>query len=174
MDSFETERLKARKLTADDFEILYKFYINEDVCRTLGGVKTADWVKNYIAKNIEHWELFGYGTWIFYSKSGNKFAGRGAIRHLYIDGKDEIEVGYAFLPEYWGKGYATEIVKEIVNIAFNVYQLTEIIAVTLHDNLASRRVMEKAGLSYEKEVIHADLPHVLYRLKQENYNIYSL
>ncbi len=174
MDSFETERLKAGRLSEDDFDLLYKFYTNEEVCRTLGGVRTASWVKNYIAKNIEHWERFSFGIWNFYTKPGNIFAGRGALRHIDIDGRDEIEIGYAFLPEYWGKGYATEIAKELVEIAFEVYQLIDIIAITLPDNKASRRVMEKAGLSYEKGVIHADLPHVLYRFKSENYYIHTL
>jgi len=166
MDSFETKQMTALRLSADDFELLNYFYTNEEVCRTLGGVKTADWVRDYITKNNAHWEKFGFGNWNFYSKLDGEFAGKGAIRHIELENIDEIEIGYAFLPKYWGKGYASEIAQKLVYLAFYHIKLTDIIAITLPHNIASRRVMEKAGLIYEKEVVYTNLLHVLYRLKK--------
>jgi RimJ/RimL family protein N-acetyltransferase len=73
-----------------------------------------------------------------------------------------VEVGWALVPELWGRGYATELGAAAVDVAFGL-GVTEVVAFTLPHNAASRRVMEKLGLSYEREVVWADLPHVLYR-----------
>jgi RimJ/RimL family protein N-acetyltransferase len=67
------------------------------------------------------------------------------------------------VPKRWGQGLATELAHAAVDVAAEPLHLREIVAFTLPDNLASRRVMEKAGFTYERNVIHVGLPHVLYR-----------
>ena len=61
-----------------------------------------------------------------------------------------------------GSGPATELAQASVDVAFDELGLREVVAFTLPDNVASRRVMEKAGLRYEREIVHVGLPHVLY------------
>jgi ribosomal-protein-alanine N-acetyltransferase len=63
----------------------------------------------------------------------------------------------------WNEGFATELARASLQVGFTDLGLAEVIAFTLPDNLASRRVMEKAGFVYDREIIHAGLPHVLYR-----------
>ena len=57
----------------------------------------------------------------------------------------------------------TELAHACVEVGFEQLGLLEIVAFTLPDNIASRRVMEKAGFRYERDIVHAGLPHVLYR-----------
>ncbi len=73
-----------------------------------------------------------------------------------------VEVAWAIVPKRWGQGLATELALASVEVAFDWLGLAELIAFTLPGNLASRRVMEKAGFAYEREIEHAGLPHVLY------------
>jgi ribosomal-protein-alanine N-acetyltransferase len=81
-----------------------------------------------------------------------------------VDGQPELEVGYGFMRDYWGRGWATELACESVRVAFAELRKPDLVCFTLPTNLASQRVMHKAGFRYEKDIIHADLPHVLCRL----------
>ena len=76
---------------------------------------------------------------------------------------NEVEAGWAIVPKRWGEGLATELARASVSTAFEQLGLGEVVAFTLPDNAASRRVMEKVGLTYERDIEHAGLPHVLYR-----------
>jgi RimJ/RimL family protein N-acetyltransferase len=67
------------------------------------------------------------------------------------------------VPERWRQGLATELARAAVEVAFDDLDLDEIVAFTLPDNIASRRVMEKAGFTYDRDIQRAGIPHVLYR-----------
>jgi RimJ/RimL family protein N-acetyltransferase len=110
-----------------------------------------------------HWERYGFGLWMLYDRRSGALAGRGGLQHTLATGTDEVEIGWAIVPERWGEGLATELAQASVEVAFGTLGLSEVIAYTLTDNLASRRVMEKAGLEYERDLEHVGLPHVLYR-----------
>ena len=69
------------------------------------------------------------------------------------------------MPAFWHKGFATEIAKACVEIAFEVLHLDHIVCGALKTNTASQRVMEKAGFQYERDVMHAGMTNVLYCLK---------
>ena len=81
-----------------------------------------------------------------------------------MGGRDEVEIGWAVVPDRWGQGLATELGAASVAHAFGPLGLAEVVSFTLVDNRASRRVMEKLGFAYEDEIEYAGLPHVLYRL----------
>jgi len=78
--------------------------------------------------------------------------------------KDEVEVAYALVADFWGRGLATEMAGRFLEMGWGHYGLTEIVCFTLTTNLASRRVMEKVGFHYERDIVHSGLPHVLYRI----------
>ena len=65
--------------------------------------------------------------------------------------------------EFWGQGLATEVATSFLEAAFGPLALRDVVAFTLPSNRASRRVMEKLGLHYEREVLWTAVPHVLYR-----------
>lgn len=87
----------------------------------------------------------------------------GGLRHLDVHGADEIVIGYAFFPEFWGRGFATEIARTCVAIARDRLGPESVVSDALPTNAASRRVMVKAGLVYERDVTLDGIPLVLYR-----------
>jgi len=167
--AFETARVKARRVTPGDLEELVSMLQNPEVMKTMGGVRSRDQILSGLEKMIKHWEMYGFGEWVLEDKDTGAFMGRAGLKHVYIDGADEIELLYALLPEYWSKGLATEAAKEIVRIGFEELGLENIACFTLPENKASQRIMEKLGFTYEKKCVHADLPHVFYRLTKEQW-----
>jgi ribosomal-protein-alanine N-acetyltransferase len=162
----DTERLTGRKVEPDDMGLLYRMYTNEEVMYTLGGTRTFFQSKNYVSKMVEQWEKNNFGAYVFFDKSNGNFVGRCGFKNNHIEGKDEVELLYALMPTYWGKGYATEISKKLMDIAFEQLKLKDVIAFTLATNKPSQKVMEKAGFKFEKNFTYNNEPHVLYRLKK--------
>ena len=130
---------------------------------TLGELATkAEDVQSWMENNVNHWKRYGYGIWIFYDKETGNFVGRGGLRHDPLEGKDEIEIEYALMPEYWGKGLGTEIGNVVLSIA-EQRQLHELVVYTQTSHAASIRIIEKLGFTYEKDFVYGGSPHVLYR-----------
>jgi RimJ/RimL family protein N-acetyltransferase len=116
-----------------------------------------------LAFKVEHWERHGFGMWLLRDRETGEMVGRGGLQYTYTAGLNDVEAGWAIMPERWGQGLATELAHACVEVAFEHLDLLEIVAFTLPANVASRRVMEKAGFEYERDIVHAGLPHVLYR-----------
>ena len=116
-----------------------------------------------LANKLEHWERHGFGMWLLRDRWTGAVVGRGGLQHTFVAGCDEIEVVWAIAPTRWGEGFATELARAAVGVAFDDLGLGEVVAFTLPTNVASRRVMEKSAFVYEREIVHAGLPHVLYR-----------
>ena len=98
----------------------------------------------------EHWRVHGFGHWAVEEKESGRFVGRAGLKHhdnWPLD-PDNTEVGYLFDRGMWGKGYATEAARAAIAFAFETLDREEVISIARPDNAASRRVMEKAGLSY--------------------------
>jgi RimJ/RimL family protein N-acetyltransferase len=164
LDELLTARLRLVRPTTADGADLLNMHNNPRVSPTLGGPATVEEGRIRLARHLEHWERHGWGYWVARDRATNAFIGRGGLRHQLIDGRDEVEVGYGFAPEAWGRGLATELARESVRVAFDVLKLSELICFTLPTNRASQRVMEKVGFVYERDGEWAGLPHVFYRL----------
>jgi [ribosomal protein S5]-alanine N-acetyltransferase len=116
-----------------------------------------------LAAKVDHWERHGFGMWLLRDRETGEMVGRGGLQFTYTAGLNDVEAGWAIVPERWGEGLATELAHACVEVGFEQVGLLEIIAFTLPSNLASRRVMEKAGFRYDRDIVHAGLAHVLYR-----------
>jgi ribosomal-protein-alanine N-acetyltransferase len=79
-----------------------------------------------------------------------------------------VEAAWAIVPERWGEGLATELATAAVEVAFGELALPWIVALARPDNLASRRVMEKTGFTYQRDIDYAGLPHVLYERRPDD------
>jgi ribosomal-protein-alanine N-acetyltransferase len=164
IEQFQTARLRAERLLPCDLDDLCVMHRDLRVMRTLGGVRSNAKTQEYLAVNLDHWKLHGYGLWIVRDVEGT-FVGRAGIRHLTIETKNEIELAYSVMPGFWGRGLATEIAKALLKIAIERLDIPELVAFTLSDNQASRRVMEKVGFQYERKFPFDGLPCVLYRIQ---------
>lgn len=113
---------------------------------------------------IEHWAANGFGVWQFHAHTDGDFIGYCGLKRTAITGQPEVELLYAVGSWAWRQGYASEMGRAVVDLARGPLGLGGLIAYTLPHNRASRAVMERLGFSYEGEIVHAGLDHVLYRL----------
>ncbi|MBH8576675.1 GNAT family N-acetyltransferase [Nostocaceae cyanobacterium CENA369] len=164
LDTFTTHRLLGEPLQSKHLNELCRMHQNKQVMATLGGVRSDEETRLLILNNLNHWQRYGFGLWVFRDKVNNQFVGRAGLRNTHVDGKEEVELAYALIGKFWGRGLATEMSEQILKIGFELLKLPEIVCFTLTTNKASQRVMEKLGFKYERDIIHASLPHLLYRL----------
>jgi RimJ/RimL family protein N-acetyltransferase len=116
-----------------------------------------------VADKERHWKRYGFGMWLLRDRKSGEMVGRGGLQWTnYVKDLDEVEAGWSIVPERWGEGLATELARASIDVAFGPL-LGKIVAFTLPDNLASRRVMEKTGFRYDREIVHTSLLHVVYR-----------
>jgi ribosomal-protein-alanine N-acetyltransferase len=157
-----TARLRLEPLGAQNEAQLRRLLQDDRVAATLGGVRSDADVAAHAARHAAHWQEHGFGYWALRDRATGAFVGRGGLQRRVVAGSEEVEVGWAIVPERWNEGLATELAEAAVQQAERL-GLPSIVAFTQPENGASRRVMEKAGFRYERDIVHADLPHVLYR-----------
>ncbi|MBV9165042.1 MAG: GNAT family N-acetyltransferase [Solirubrobacterales bacterium] len=165
LDLVLTERLRCERLRREHSAELAPMLLDPRVVRTLwprDEPPTEQDVNSSTASHVGHWERYGFGLWLLRDRDTGGVVGRGGLQYTYVPGLNEVEAAWAIAPERWGQGLATELAQAAIVAAFNTLKLLQIVAVTLPDNIASRRVMEKTGFVYEREIEHAGLPHVLY------------
>jgi RimJ/RimL family protein N-acetyltransferase len=164
-ERLQTARLKCERLCPDHAGDLLRLLLDPVVARSLWPwpepTSETD-VQLGLAAEIEHWERHGFGIWLLRDRVTGEMVGRGGLQYTDVTGISAVEVAWAMVPERWGQGLATELACAAAAVALDQMQLPELIAVTLPDNTASRRVMEKAGFAYEREIFHVGLPHVLF------------
>lgn len=107
------------------------------------------------------------GYWIAEEKSSGAFIGWMALKQL-ADTQD-IELGYRFLEDFWGKGYATEGGLKILDYAFRTMELDRVVAVAVEENRASTRVMEKLGMKFAGHDHFYNTKCVVYELERPAY-----
>lgn len=164
-DAFRTARLTAERLRPEHFADYHRLMTDPRVMATLGGRVWAEAeTRDALRKALDHWDRHGFGIYVFRDPSG-ALAGRAGLRSTEIDGRTETELLYAYLPEFWGSGLGTEAARALIGIGFGVLGVPDIVSFTLPTNVASQRVMQKAGLRYERDFVWHDLPHVFYRLR---------
>ena len=160
-DYLTTDRLEAHRMTAAHEEPLRIMHADERVVATLGGVRSTAENRAYLERNLQHWLDHGYGIWTFFL--GDQFIGRGGLLYFDLLGDEEVELNYSVVADCWGRGYATEMARAILETGFEYLQLESIVAFTLATNKGSERVMQKAGMTFERAFTHSDKDHVLYR-----------
>jgi RimJ/RimL family protein N-acetyltransferase len=146
----ETDRLILRRFTKDDVDNLVALDGDPEVMRYVtGGPPTSreQIERDHIPAYLAYYERFqGYGFWAAIEKSTGDFLGWFHLRPYKDDAPDEPELGYRLRRAAWGKGYATEGSRALIDKAFAEFGARRVVAFTYGEHLASRRVMEKAGL----------------------------
>ena len=164
LERFTTDRISATRVVESDYSDLRGMDTDPRIMDTMGGVRTEPETRAYLRTNLEHWEVNGFGLWMLRLLDDDSLAGRAYLRHLHIAGNDEIAIGYALLPTYWGRGLATEIAGAIVRLAFDDLGLEDVVLGVLPANSASTRVIEKIGGIYELDADYKGHTHKLYRV----------
>lgn len=129
-----------------------------------GQPKGEAFTRAVLTRLRQHWQRHEFGVWMLFEKDRGRFVGYAGIRHIELEGAPEVEILYAIRSDRWGAGYATEAAREALRRGFMHPAPASIVAFTLPHNRASRAVIEKCALRFEGEIVHAGLPHVLYRI----------
>ena len=172
----ETERLRLRRFTPEDVDNLLDLDSDAEVRRHLDMPapptrENAQQTLNRFLAWYDRPEPYGY--WVLEEKNeakpGGVFAGWFHFRpHRPVP--QELELGYRLKQAYWGRGYATEMSRRLLQWGFEELKLERIVATTLQQNMASRRVMEKIGMTPESEYVYDDrLPAVKYGIHRADY-----
>jgi [ribosomal protein S5]-alanine N-acetyltransferase len=168
VNELHTSRLVGTPAGPGDFAGIRRLHGDSRVMATLsadGNAFSEASSEAFLKIAAEHWEAYGFGLWAFRERAGGGFVGYGGIKHAVVETRDEIELAYAIIFEHWGKSLATEISRAALTFAFDVMRLPRIVAFTLPHNRASRRVMERCGFTFQRNIVHAGLPHVFYSLE---------
>jgi len=160
---FALPGLVAERLTRADRHHIRRIDRDPAVMASMGGVRTSAASDAYLERNLEHWVEHGFGIWILRDPDSGALMGRAGLRHILVEQAEEIELAYALLPEWWGRGLGTTAARGCVTIAREWIGLASVVGLVLPDNHRSRRVLAKAALLPQHEVLHAGQPHLLYR-----------
>lgn len=130
----------------------------------IGGTREPAWSAEYLAAHQANWERDGIGFWLLHDRASDAAIGLGGLRTLDLEGTLELEVGYAFLPEHWGRGLATEATVAFLGIAErDLADFATVVAVIDPRNNASIRVAEKLGFALDRSVQHEMGERLIYR-----------
>src|SRR3977135_620376 len=149
----ETESLQLRRLSLDDAEFVLRLLNEPSFIQNIGdrGVRTLDEARAYILKGpVASYEKFGFGLWMVETKPGATPIGIcGLLKREVLE---DVDIGYALLPEFWSQGYAVESASAVISYAREKLGLKRVVAVTNSDNQSSMRLLEKMGFKYERMV----------------------
>ena len=149
----ETERLVLRRMTADDAEFILKLVNEPSFIRFIGdkGVRNhADAVQYIQAGPVASYERFGFGPYLVELKENRVPIGMcGLVKR---DSLPDVDVGFAFLPAFWSKGYAFEAATAVKAYGKDVLGIGRLLAITNPDNESSIKLLEKMGLRFERMI----------------------
>jgi RimJ/RimL family protein N-acetyltransferase len=150
--SLRTPRLNLRPLLPEEAGVLHRIYQSEGVLRYFPNPAPPplEKLQRFVAGQQAHWEEHGYGNWGILPDGEREIIGWAGLQYLPELG--ETEVGFLLDRPFWGKGYATEAALASLRFGFEGFNLDHIIALVHPENLASRRVIEKCGLTYEESL----------------------
>ena len=157
----ETERLVLRRFTGDDIDHLVELDSDPEVMRFINGGRPTprDEIENDVLPGfLGYYERYaGYGFWAAVERSTGRFIGWFHFRPAKEAPPDEVELGYRLRRSAWHKGFATEGSRALIDNGFAELGVQRVVAFTMVVNVASRRVMEKAGLRFVR-VFHQPWP----------------
>ena len=162
-----TPRLTLRPYRAEDYPLLRGITSDLRVFFWYDEPMPEERTREILDNSLELTRTRGLGWWAAFEQAGGAFVGNGMLQVLPETG--EIEIGYHFLPEFQGKGYATEAAGALLDYGFRDAGLERIVAVVLPDNKPSQAVMKKLGLPYIKDLTKAGLLHNYFALSREDY-----
>jgi len=157
MKVIETERLALRRLTTEDAEFILQLLNDPAWLRFIGdrGVRTIEAAREYVSKNLAPmYERHGFGLYLTELKDGGVPVGIcGLIKR---DSLEDVDIGFAFLPQFRGMGYGYESASAVMSYGRSAFGLRRIVAITSPDNDGSARLLEKLGFTYERMVRLSD------------------
>jgi ribosomal-protein-alanine N-acetyltransferase len=161
----ETPRLVLRKVIINDAPFFYELNSNPLVVQYTGDIAFKDLgtAENIVRFLQKQYEENSYARLIVIEKSTQTAIGWCGLK--YHPDTKETDIGYRFMQQHWGKGYATESALACINYGFETLNLTRIIADAMKENIASINVLQKLGMTYFGETLIDNIESVIYEIK---------
>ena len=159
------ERLFSRPFTLDDAEEYLPLVSDPDVIRYTGEEPqvSVEAAREIIAtRPLRDYAIHGFGRMACIEKSSGRLIGFSGLK--FLDDLQEVDIGYRFLPAYWGKGYATESARVLMQQGTNELGISRIIGLVQPDNTSSANVLLKLGLGFERKVCLSGFDLDLYAI----------
>ena len=171
MTGIETDRLLLRPWKDEDLDAYAGMCADPEVMRYMPGVMTREQAAEQISRFARHLEERGYGYWAAEDKASGALAGRIGLLYKedWPEGPHKTDVGWLLDRSYWGRGLATEGARASLRHGFEGLGIERIISITLPDNVASRRVMEKLEMAYRGEARWRGFDLVWYSLDHRDW-----
>jgi [ribosomal protein S5]-alanine N-acetyltransferase len=153
----ETERLSLRRLSPEDAPFILELLNDPSFIKNIGDkcVRTLEDARGYILSGpMASYDKFGFGLWLVELKDSHTPIGMCGL--LKRDVLADVDIGYAFLPAFWSRGYALESATAVISHANKHFGLARIVAVVNPDNASSIRLLEKLGFEYKSMVKLSD------------------
>jgi [ribosomal protein S5]-alanine N-acetyltransferase len=151
LPELETSRLTLRRLEFDDAPFIMRLLNEPSYIENIGdrGVRSIEDAHRYLREGpMAMYEKYGFGLWRVARRSDDAVVGMCGL--LKRDNLPDVDIGYAFLPEYWGLGYAAEAAEATMRHGARKFSLKRMIATVLPGNDASIRLLEKLGMRHER------------------------
>ena len=161
----ETDRLLLRELNIQDCTGFYELNLNPNVIKYTGdkAFKNSAEAESFLL-NYKDYENNGFGRWAVIHKSDEQFLGWCGLK--YVKEIDETDIGFRFFEEYWNRGFATESARACLKYGFEKLNLSSIVGRAMAENTASIKVLEKLGMTYEKEFDFDEHRGLIYRIQK--------
>src|SRR4028118_495727 len=167
LHEIETARLRLRPFTPNDVDDFHHLLIDPNVRKYLCDDKVIprEQAASFIEGSLASFETNGFGLWAVLPREDDTLIGFCGFWFFYDP--PELQLLYGIAPDRWGKGLAAEIARAMIRYGFEEHSFDRIIASADAPNLASLRVMEKAGMTFEKRVSINGLDLVYYAIARE-------
>ena len=162
----ETPRLLLREFVPEDADALALILSDAETMRYYPVLFDHAGVEEWIARNRRRYAANGHGLWAMILKSTGELIGDCGVTLQPVDGTDELEIGYHLRRDHWGHGYAIEAAQACRDWTFVKRNVDHVISLIRPENLPSRRVAERNGMTLWKEVEWRGLPHCVYRIER--------
>lgn len=157
MTVLQTRRLSLRRMSVDDSNFIVELLNDPSFLRFVGdkGVRTPEDARRYILTGpMDSYERHGFGLWLVQLRASETAIGMCGL--LKRESLSDVDIGFAFLPQYRTKGYAYESAAAVMNYARTNLGLNRVVAIADDDNTGSHRVLEKIGMSFERRIRLSD------------------
>jgi RimJ/RimL family protein N-acetyltransferase len=157
MEVLQSDRLSFCALTLADAGLMLRLLNEASFIQNIGdrGIRSLVQAEQYLQDGpMRSYQQHGFGMYRLMRKADGVDVGlAGLVYREYLGIPD---VGYALLPEFCGQGYASEAALAVFHYGKTVLKLPEIVGIVAPDNLASKKILEKAGLVTRKQILSAD------------------
>lgn len=159
---FETMRSKINVLQQSDYIDVERIYENEKVREFLGGIRQEDSIRVIFEEMLNANRESFY--WVVREKQSDSFIGLVSLDLHHEEVYQEIS--YQFLPHWWGRGYASEVVAVIIDFALNELHFSKVVAETQTANKDSCKLLERLGMKLERIVFRFGAEQSIYSIKK--------